>query len=264
MREYIHDYELNQLNDADRDRFEEHLMSCSFCTAEAQAMQPLTTVLTEHREGVLNALREDGLTFDQIRRQMTMPRETVWDRLSEFFRNWYGRTALVGAAAVAVIVAVLLYPHAGTPPYLADLSYELPPYESNLELRGEQSDQAAVAFEMAMDSYRQGHYAVAIKGIQRALDIDPDRSERWLYLGVSQYATHDARNAVCSLKKADANAEGLTKIRARWFLAQSYLYLGKVSPARPLLEWIIAQGGEHSEDAEKLLATVLEHEQARK
>jgi len=105
-----------------------------------------------------------------------------------------------------------------------------------------------------MESYRNSDYSAAISGIRNALEIDPNQPERWLYLGVSQYATHDARGALHSLKKADADGQGLTKIRARWYLAQSYLYLSKPAPARPLLEWVVAQNGEHSGEAQRLLA----------
>ena len=256
LREILHGYEMNRLNEADRERFEAHLLECAFCLTEAESMRRLTNALLANRSAMLAALREDGLTFDQIRRRLLAPRESLLDKLAASLRTVFGRVALAGALATAVLFTFLLWPRTGDSPYRQYLSYDLPPYQTGLELRGEIHNEAATVFEAAMESYRRGNYRAAIDGIRKSLELDSNQPDRWLYLGVSQYAAHDARAAIRSLRKADEDGQGLTKLRARWYLAQSYLYLSKPTPAEALLEWIVAQNGEHAEDAERLLTLI--------
>lgn len=259
----IHNYELNQLTETDRDRFEEHMICCSFCLSEVQSMQRLSTAMIANRGAVLVALGEDGLTFDRIRRRLTMSRESLWDRLGAFLSGWSGRSVLVGATAMAILVGFLLRPQPSGNPFRADLSFELPPYQNGLHLRGEPEDEATKLYASAMEFYVQGNYVAATTGIQHSLELDASHADRWLYLGASQYALLDTKGAIKSLKQAERSGQGLTKTRAQWYLAQSYLFQGKVGRARILLESVAAQNGERAEEAKLLLARISEHEQQR-
>lgn len=259
----IHNYELNQLTETDRDRFEEHMICCSFCLGEAQSMQRLSTAMVANREAVLVALGEDGLTFDRIRRRLTMSRESLWGKLGDFLSGWSGRTVLVGATAMAILVGFLLRPLPSDNPFRANLSFELPPYQNGLHLRGEPEDEATKLYASAMEFYARGNYVVAATGIQHSLELDASHADRWLYLGASQYALMDMKEAIKSLKQAERSGEGLTKTRAQWYLAQSYLFQGKVVRARILLESVAAQNGERAEEAKLLLARIGEYERQR-
>jgi Putative zinc-finger len=262
VRELIHDYEMNQLTEAERDRFEEHLIDCPFCLHEAQAMQRLSTAMTANREAVLDALREDGLTFDRIRRRLTVRRESRWEMLAGWFQSWPGRSALAGAMAAAVLIGFLLRPQLANSPYFKDLSFQVPPYHS-VQLRGGTLGEADKLFESAMEFYVQGKYAVAIGGIKHSLKLDSSHPDRWLYLGASQYALLDPKGAIKSLKEAERTGQGLTKTRARWYLSQSYLLQGKVDRARTLLESVAAENGERADDAKLLLVRIADRERQR-
>jgi len=263
MRTLIHSYEYDQLPDSDRELFEEHLLSCTFCLGEAQSMHRLSTAMIANREGVLNVLRADGLTFDRVRRHLTTPRETLGSRLSKLLRGWPGRAALAGAAAMAILFGFLLRPPSADNPFRSDLSYELPPYANGIHLRGGPEDDATKLFASAMEFYVQDDYGAAASGIKHSLKLDSSQPDRWLYLGAAQYAMRDARSAIKSLKQAERRGEGLTKTRAQWYLAQCFLFQGKVSRARALLESVTAQNGEHAEEAKTLLARISEHERQR-
>jgi len=263
MRTMLHSYEMNQLSDAERDQFEEHLIDCPFCMDEVQSMARLSAAMIVHREAVLDALKTDGLTFDRIRRSLTTPRETIWDKLTGLFQGWQRRTALAGAVAAAILVTLLLRPPS-TSLYRSDLSYDLPPYQLGVQLRGETQDEATRLFESAMKFYVEGDYGAAAQGIKHALRLDAGQAERWLYLGASQYALHDMKDAVKSLKRAERDGEGLTKTRAQWYLAQAYLYEGKVDRARVLLESVAAQDSERVEEARMLLSLISQRERQGK
>jgi tetratricopeptide (TPR) repeat protein len=259
----IYSYEMDQIADVDRDLFEEHLLTCSFCLGEVQSMHHLSTAMIANREAVLDVLRADGLTFDRVRRRLTETRETLWSRLGEFVRGWPGRSALAGAVAMAILMVFLLRPQPSSNPFRGDLSFDLPAYQNGLQLRGGPQDEATKLFESAMEFYVRGDYASAVSGIQHALRLDSSHPDRWLYLGVSQYALRDSKSAIKSLRQADREGQGLTQIRARWYLAQSYLFEGKVDRARALLESVAAQNGERADDAKLLLARISEHERQR-
>ncbi len=261
LRELIHGYELDQLSADERQRFETHLFMCPFCLKEAQAMTRVSSFAVQHREELLETLRADGLSFDQISRRLRARRESVWERLAGVFQGWQRQAALAGALAVIILLAIVLKPRPAASPYEGYLSYELPAYRNDVRLRGEAEDEATRLFESAMDSYAAGNYAAASKGIKRSLKLDSQQPDRWLYLGAAQFAQKKPKAAIESLRNADRDGKGVTKIRARWYLAQSYLLNGEVRPAEDLLEWLVARDGEHAEDARSLLAKLREHEQ---
>jgi hypothetical protein len=75
---------------------------------------------------------------------------------------------------------------------------------------------------------------------------------------VCSYLQRDAKQAMKALGRADELARGRLKLRARWFLAQTYLLNGDRDRAEPLLEWIVAQERDYCQDAADLLNRVRE------
>lgn len=259
LRSRLHEYELGRLADAERESFEEHLMSCPFCLQEVRAMRPVAALVTEQRDALVDALRKDGLTYESLRNRLLSRPETMWDKLTAWLATWQGRTSLAGAVAVFALLMLVLRGPAGPSPFINDLSFEVPPYKNGITLRGEGQDEARSLFESAMRFYNRGDYVTAAQGIKQSLVLDQNHPDRWLYLGMTRFAQHDAKGAIKSLRRAERDGQGLVKMRARWYLAQSYLLAGNVRAAEPLLHSVAAEDGEYMDDARVLLDRIAEH-----
>ncbi|MCX6601837.1 MAG: hypothetical protein NT025_09815 [bacterium] len=264
-------YEAGQLDDADRNRFEEHLLECDFCVEEVERMYPVATALLANRDRIREGLAQDGITFDalkerlahaargQQRRGVLAPiREQVLGLREALRRPPVLWTALGTAAAMILLVVTFQFvvrPNESPSDSrcVPFLSFQALPYEGSLTLRGEGAVAGKEDFDKGMEAYLQADYRRATKYLRQAVNQSSGQAEWWLYLGVCSYLQRDAKQAMKALGRADELAQGRVKLRARWFLAQTYLLNGDRDRAEPLLEWIVAQKRDYYQDATDLL-----------
>jgi tetratricopeptide (TPR) repeat protein len=264
-------YEAGLLDEADRSRFEEHLLECDFCVGEVERMFPVATALLANRDRIREGLAEDGITFDALRNRLAPAARRnqrrgvlapVGERLLGL-RQTLKRPPVLWTAlgtAVAMILVVVTFQFVGQPTESPSgsrcvpfLSFQALPYEGSLTLRGEEARAGKEDFDKGMEAYLQADYQRAARYLRAAVGKSSDQAEWWLYLGVCSYLQRDAKRAIQSLGRADELAQGRVKLRARWFLAQTYLLAGDRDRAEPLLEWIVAQKRDYSQDATDLL-----------
>ena len=68
-------YELNQLSEKERLRFEEHLLECDFCYQELKGMNPIVFAIRENGAVILKELQGEGLGFDSQKQEwLSLPR----------------------------------------------------------------------------------------------------------------------------------------------------------------------------------------------
>jgi tetratricopeptide (TPR) repeat protein len=265
----IHHYEMGQLDDTDRDRFEDHLLDCDYCADEVERMEPVAVGLRANRELIRKGLAAEGITFDALKADLlneaepiqraAAPRRDSWfARMGEAFRQPMIRWTAIGAGtavtALAVILLVVMAPkQEASRRYMPMLTFQALPYEGSLVLRGEGAADGQKDFDAGMQAYLQADYKQAMRLIGKAVEKSPDRAEWWLYLGVCGYLQRDPGPTIKALRQADGIAQGGVKLRTRWFLAQAYLLAGDRESAEPMLEWVIAQEQDYSKEAFNIL-----------
>jgi tetratricopeptide (TPR) repeat protein len=265
----IHHYEMGQLEEPDRGRFEEHLMVCPFCAAEAEAMHRVATSIRANRNSIRQGLADDGITFQNLRQKLsgeprdpharsetgTMPR--LWKECRQVLSDLSLKWKMLGAGGAVVLSAAVVLLLVLAPPRIDEhiiplLSFQALPYEGSIRIRGESQLRGQSDFDTGMQAYGLGDYAHAIPRLQRAVDESPDQGLWWLYLGVSCFLQQDAKSAITSLRKSDLLITGDNQPKVRWFLAQSYLLAGKRSEALPLLNGLASGNNEYSSRAADL------------
>jgi len=264
----ITQYEMGQLSDEERNRFEEHLMDCDFCRRELEETLPTISTMRRHKAEIVQGLHDEGISFESLKErllalsrpgqiQKTSPKY-IWEKILQGFRT-FGRPRIFVPAAV-VVTALLLFVtllHHPDNPYLAYLSFEKLPYRPQ-KLRGEMATEAERLFHQGMNDYLRSDYRGAIGNLRKAVEKAPDKGAWWLYLGVCYYLDHQGKQAIEALTKADTLTQHSLKIRTRWYLAEAHLLQGDVDRAIPLLEWIRAQKREYAAQADSLL-TIVHH-----
>jgi len=260
--ELITQYEMGQLSDEERDRFEEHLMDCDFCRRELEEMLPTISAMRRHKAEIVQGLHDEGISFESLKeRLLALPRPSrakktspkyTWDKIVLGFKT-FGRPRIFVPAAVVVTALLLFVTLLRHPenPYLTYLSFEKLPYRPQT-LRGEMATEAERLFHEGMNDYLRGNYKGAIGSLRDAVTEAPDNGSWWLYLGVCYYLDHKGKRAIESLTRADALTQHSLKVRTRWYLAEAHLLQGDADKAIPLLEWISAQKMGYAAQADSL------------
>jgi tetratricopeptide (TPR) repeat protein len=262
----IHHFEMGQLSEADRVRFEMHLLRCEFCATEVEAMFPVAAAMRANRESIWQGLAEDGITLKN--RQSLLPKESrdprtqsasgwtskLWRDSRKALADVSMKWKLLGAGgAFALSAAVVLLLVFSSPKiagqYVPLLSFQALPYEGSIRLRGDSSNPGQSDFDGGMRDYLFGNYAHAIPQFKHAVRQSPNQGEWWLYLGVACYLEKDIKRALASLQKADALLAGDNQNTVRWYLAQSYLLAGMRSEAESLLDGLAARNNEYTSRA---------------
>jgi Flp pilus assembly protein TadD len=109
-----------------------------------------------------------------------------------------------------------------------------------------------------MEFYQKNNFKLAIGPLAKAVQEDSLEGRYWLYLGISYYLDHQAAQAATALTKAESLSDPAQRNRARWYLAQAYLLEQDTVRSMPLLQSLINEGFEYSEEADSLLIRIRE------
>ncbi|TKJ36566.1 hypothetical protein CEE37_14900 [candidate division LCP-89 bacterium B3_LCP] len=261
-------YELGQLSDDERDRFEEHLLKCDFCLGEIEEKMPVISAFQEHKDEIREELKRESIEYKpQKRKLLKLVREerkrkaltaTIWERIISSIEDFRRAKVFVPATIVTIALVVFLIMRPGTQPenpYFAHLSFEKAPFKQ-MHVRSDIGTDAQLTFRKGMDEYLKGNFKGAIDYLENAVSASPDEGPWWLYLGISYYLDRQAKPAVKALTKAVSLTEYTLKSGAEWYLAQAFLLDGNADPAMPLLEGLAIQKRDYSEIAESLLEKV--------
>ncbi len=226
-------YELDDLDAAERERFEEHLMVCAACRAELTKMAPAIDAIRSNRADLLSNLETDGVSFDQISAEISGKRISPEHRMSsaagspsrlaEWLAVW--RRPWVFAPSLAAVTAVVLMVIFWSPRqsiYLGALRFEPLLYERNAG-RGNEALRGHDPFVEGMDAYCTNDFRGAESRLSKAVRRDPANMTAWLYLGVSRYMGQKPRAAIKALRRAGSSADVTIHDSAQWYLAQAFL-----------------------------------------
>ncbi len=261
-------YELGQLNDADRERFEEHLLDCDFCFRELSDEVSWMAALLEKRAEIRENLRREGLTFESQKALYLQSLSaatgskskdrTLWVRSLRRLMSKPKLAFLLPAGAV-VLAALFLFIFRPSPesssPYLSLLQFEPIPYKASV-VRGESDDAAETQFQEGMRLYQKGDYRSAVKFLKDAVDSDPESGIYRLFLGVCYFLDRQADPAIQALTAADSLTQFTFREKTRWYLAQAYLLKSDPDRAIPLLRWLVEQNCGHSAQAAEMLKRI--------
>ncbi|HEX7344511.1 MAG TPA: hypothetical protein VF398_09610 [bacterium] len=263
-------YEMDALREDDRLRFENHILDCPFCRSEVSRMFPLYRALDQSKSQVLARLQASGISFDSIRRQIlaTIQRSepikttgpSLWRRLILAVQGMRLPGEVIPALAATALILLLILLPTHPPqvnPYSAWLSFEKAYYQS-VQDRAPGNAAAEAAFQKGMEFYQENNFKAAAGLLATAVQEDSLEGRYWLYLGISYYLDHQARRAVAALTKAESLSDPAQRNRARWYLAEAYLLQQDTVRSMPLLQSLVNEGYEYSEEADSLLIRVRE------
>ncbi|HEX7344445.1 MAG TPA: zf-HC2 domain-containing protein, partial [bacterium] len=181
-------YELDQLSEKDRRRFEEHLLACPHCLQELQEMLPLISTMRDSRVEIRQTLAGEGMSFAEEEEALL---EKSRDRAGEsLIESFYGmikrlltdvrRPVVWAPAAVVALILIFMLPWGPSPnPYLPYLDYSKAPY-SRVAFRGpagQITEEAKEAFDTGISEYLRDNYDLAIQHLKRAVQRAPEESQ---------------------------------------------------------------------------------------
>lgn len=240
-------FELGQLEPEDQKQFEAHLSQCEFCLNEILEMMPFYMELQGHQEEVREVLREEGLTFEELKKKVlsSSNKETFASKVATWLDDLISTGLLVFEPFK--ITAQELVPIA-TPGYVLTKSGTSQPPSFK-------ADTEHAEFKASLELYNSGEYGLAGDKLQKIAENRPDYYEPWFYLGICRFMEKRAPAAIEALTTAKRLAEDEFILEIRWYLAQSYILNGNISEAKELLVWLQNQQEEkYPELARKLLS----------
>ncbi len=223
-------YELNILNQDQRQVFESHLPHCPDCLEEIYAHAPAVTAL----------LREPGLYAEAAgRRQTGQPRTgpSFWGRLARAFGRPPARV-LVPLAMAALLVWGIFLPHGipfrSTPSPFPGMALTDAPAYSIIAVRAGSGADWQPHWEEGMQHYVAQDYAAAVTSLRRAIPLleqaaAANRLQRRhldnarFYLGASLMLTGDTDAATAALEAAAGSHLPPLRQKSLWYLAQAHL-----------------------------------------
>lgn len=249
-------YELKLLSGDERERFEDHLLSCEYCMDEVWRFSPVIAGMEKHREQILAELeREEAVE--------TLPRPYIEKNLGLFV--WLPslfRPAPIGIAFAVAIVAfialVSLYPRLNYSS-LAEISRE--PFPS-ISFMGEADSLAgARLFSQGMAFYRNGNDSAAVHSLRQALRLDSTNAAALFYLGISCMQLGQLDAATAAFAKGLALNDSLYHERLLWYDGNARLARNDDVRALRRFEAIKVLNGKYSAHAEEKIRKI---EQAQK
>ncbi|PID79087.1 hypothetical protein CSB20_11860 [bacterium DOLZORAL124_64_63] len=218
-------YELNILDQDQRQVFESHLLHCPDCLEEIYAHAPTVTAL----------LREPGFYAETAGRRQTGP--SFWRRLAGVFGRQPARV-LVPLAMAALLIWGIFLPHGlpsrGTPSPFPGMALTDAPAYSVIAVRAGSSADWQPHWEEGMKHYVAQDYAAAVTSLRQAIPLleqaaAANRLQRRhldnarFYLGASLMLAGDTDAAAAALEAAAGSHLPPLRQKSLWYLAQTHL-----------------------------------------
>ena len=260
-------YILNLLDEDDRRRFEDHVMTCEACRAELAQADPGMTAIGASRAYIVEALHGEGISFERLKRELLSAKRKK-GILQEFFSDLsalvvaiFRNKKLVSAAgivAVVLITALLLKGPKQDNAYLTLLSFDKFVYQE-LPTRSRMPESSANRlFAEGMKAYNDNDFENAIESLMGATQEAPNEWSYWFFLGVSYYLNRQAEPAITALLEADVLNQYALEIEVKWYLGQAYLLNNDPGSAIPYLQWLDERPGGHSAKVKALMNAIQE------
>ena len=245
--EIVERYLLGQLDEPERDAFEEHYFECARCSDELRTYEALQVELSRTRDALVAA---PG-------------------------RSWMRQWAWLPAAAVVLIgVSVVIRQGLTTggerPPITADTPPDRPagpgstpsqPPRASLDdlarfeppryLQGRfrSGDAATAKFQAAMEQYQRRDFASARATLREASTLDPEAPHIAFFLGISSLLSAQPEEAAETLRRTVALGDSPYLEEAHFYLAKAYVKLARVDDAIAELDRAIQLRGDREADA---------------
>jgi tetratricopeptide (TPR) repeat protein len=229
----IEQYVTGSLRGADRDRFEEHLLTCEACQEQLEELALLRTSLADERWAVAEESR---------------------GRRLEWHWSW---AAAAAALLLGLGLMLWLAPWAGSPSneaLVAASMVEAPPFEPK-NLRSVTGD-AEIRFQEAMQQYLEGSYGRAIPGLEAAVELDPSLDKARFYLGTCYLLEDEPKKAIDNLSRIAELESSPYREWAHFYRAKAHLRLGDLDSALSDLSEVISVGGDLRTQAEEVLEQI--------
>jgi TolA-binding protein len=113
-----------------------------------------------------------------------------------------------------------------------------------------------ITFKAAMDLYNNGDYSAASSALTRYLSNNPEKTEAFFLLGVSEMGNNNFDNAIKIFSRLCIDKSNLFLDHSQWYLALCYIKTEKYSLAENELQAIINSGSYYNSKARKVLRKI--------
>jgi tetratricopeptide (TPR) repeat protein len=217
-------YEIDELNEEEREIFEKHLMECEYCSESLIELAPVIIDM-QNREGVF--AEWEGKSFDDLADELKG--DSLLAKTKKGFESIIGKLSNIEI-----------------------LNFEPFPMPA-MVLRGKEDHDNYQKYWR--EAYRKENYKIAIKYLKKVDKHSPDQWETLMFLGICLYIEKQPKPAVKALRKADELSGLSMKEEIRWYLAQSLLLKGEQEEGIRQLTWLSSQPGrEYPKKAQELLS----------
>lgn len=243
-------YELKLLSTEERERFEDHLLSCEYCMDEVWRFSPVIAGMEKHRVSILAKLEKPEVAKASPR----FTAETALNWVHSFFRP-----APIGIAfalaVLAFIALVFFYPRLNYAP-LAAISRE--PYVSVSFMGEADSLASARLFSQGMVYYRHRNDSAAVHFLRQAHRLDSTNAATLLYLGVSYMQSGQLDSSAATFAKGLALNDSLYQERFLWYDGNVWLARNDDERALQRFEAVKALGGKYAARADEKIRAILQ------
>jgi tetratricopeptide (TPR) repeat protein len=246
--EVIERYVLGQLEDQNRDSFEQHYFECARCFDLLQTYQALQAELARTR-GAIEAAPSRG----RFQQWVWLPAAAVV-LLSVSVVMW--QMPIAGPALAPTMTNTPAPGASGAPgttasgerPSLDQLARFEPPRYTQSRFRGS-ADAATAKFRAGIEQYQRQDFAAARATLLEASTLDPDAPHIAFFLGIASLLTSQPAEGVESLRRTVALGDSPYREEAHFYLAKAYVRLGRVDEAIAELDRAIQLRDAHEAEA---------------
>ncbi len=226
MHQYVYDYFLKALSEADMERFEVHLIQCQQCQDELARL-----------DRTLDIMRKDKNFYQEVvERKNRFSKQPIWQQ--KFFRYAI-------AAIIFLSIGGFLFSFFSEPQY-----YELAKLTEETELITLKTESSQNEFEIALNQFRLKNYTAAIEGFNKFLVKQPSHYQAHYFLGLANlaagetnilwyhhFSTERTQDAIFYLTRAYklAGDNYYYQEACLWLLGKAWLRLGNWEEAK--LAW---------------------------
>jgi tetratricopeptide (TPR) repeat protein len=113
-----------------------------------------------------------------------------------------------------------------------------------------------ISFKSAMDLYSNGDYRSASSALTRYLNNNPEKTEAFFILGVSEMGNNNFDNAIKIFQSLSENRSNMYLDHSQWYLALCYIKTENYTLATDELQAIINSGSYYKSKARKVLRKI--------